>query len=89
MYVTGKVTRKGQVTLPIRARKALGLNEGDNVSFVLRDGAIVIEPALSWVERTKGIFKHDGPPLTPKQEDEAVVHAIVEDWKETEERMKP
>jgi AbrB family looped-hinge helix DNA binding protein len=35
---TAKITSKGQITLPLRIRKALGLREGDRVAFVERDG---------------------------------------------------
>ena len=32
------VTRKGQITVPVAIRKALGIESGDRVSFVLEDG---------------------------------------------------
>jgi antitoxin PrlF len=42
-----RVTQKGQVTIPIEIRQALGIETGTNVSFELdRDGArLVVEPA--------------------------------------------
>ena len=79
MYMTGKVTRKGQVTIPAQARKALGLSEGDKVSFVLRDGAVLVEKAKSWTERTKGAVKYDGPVLSAEELREATEIAIAED----------
>jgi AbrB family looped-hinge helix DNA binding protein len=35
---TAKITSKGQVTLPLAIRKALGLQEGDRVAFVEKNG---------------------------------------------------
>jgi hypothetical protein len=43
---------------------------------------------LDWVTRTKGIVKHKGPPLKPAEEDEAVAHAVVQDYEETLKRME-
>jgi len=79
VYVTGKVTRKGQVTIPAEARKALGLKEGDKVSFVLKDSALVVEKAKSWTELTKGIVKYKGPTLSAEELREATETAIAED----------
>jgi antitoxin PrlF len=44
---TMRVTQKGQVTIPIEIRQALGIETGTDVSFELdRDGArLVVEPA--------------------------------------------
>ena len=40
---TGKVSKKGQVVIPIQIRKALGLNKGSKVSFELHNGEITIK----------------------------------------------
>ena len=84
----GVVTRKGQITIPVAARRAMGLKEGDKVSIVFERDTLKVKRARSWVERTRGIVKHEGPPLTPEQEDEAFGQAIVDDYLETEKRMK-
>lgn len=52
-----KMTRKGQVTIPVAVRKALGLDVGDTVAFVMNDGDVTVEPAGSVTARTAGIFK--------------------------------
>ena len=36
--LASNVTRKGQVTVPIEIRRALGVTEGDHVTLVLEDG---------------------------------------------------
>lgn len=52
-----KMTRKGQVTIPAEVRKALGLDVGDRVAFVMENGHVRVEAAGSIVERTAGILK--------------------------------
>lgn len=37
-----KITSKGQITLPVRIRRALGLREGDKVAFVEVDGQFIL-----------------------------------------------
>ncbi len=37
-----KITSKGQITLPVRIRRALGLREGDKVAFVEMDGQFIL-----------------------------------------------
>lgn len=38
------VTKKGQVTIPIEVRKALGLNPRDKVVFVLEGDGVKLKP---------------------------------------------
>jgi AbrB family looped-hinge helix DNA binding protein len=40
-----KIGVKGQVTLPVKMRRALQLKAEDKVSFELKDGEIVVRPA--------------------------------------------
>lgn len=39
----GKITGKGQVTIPKAIREALGVKYGDRVDFVEREGVIVLK----------------------------------------------
>jgi AbrB family looped-hinge helix DNA binding protein len=53
----GVMTRKGQVTVPADIRRALGLKEGDKVTFTLVDAAhreVSLRPAQSIAERYYG-----------------------------------
>jgi AbrB family looped-hinge helix DNA binding protein len=72
------VTRKGQVTVPLKIRRALGLKEGDKVVFVLEAGAARLQPSASYVERTRGAVKTDQPPLTAAELREQAEAAIAE-----------
>ena len=38
------LTAKGQVTMPKAVREALGLRQGDQLSWELEDGAVRVEP---------------------------------------------
>jgi AbrB family looped-hinge helix DNA binding protein len=50
-----RLTDKGQVTIPIAVREELGLHPGDEVEFVVEDGAAKIVRAASSGQRGKRI----------------------------------
>lgn len=51
------VTGKGQVTIPIEVRQALGLDAGDRVEFVeVEPGRFELVPATRSVTALKGMF---------------------------------
>ena len=60
--LTSKVSQKGQVVIPIKIRKALGLKKGSKVSFELNNGEITIKKlptALDWANLVKQIPVED------------------------------
>jgi len=53
------LTSKGQVTIPVRVREALGLDAGDRVEFVEIDpGKFAIVAATRYVRELKGMFQN-------------------------------
>ena len=80
---TGVVTRKGQVTIPAEARRALGIKEGDQVSFVWEDSSLKLERVQSRTDCTRGIFKHVARGLTREQEKEAFEQAVADEVAES------
>ena len=59
---TGKVSKKGQVVIPIQIRKALGLKKGSKVLFELNNGEITIKKlptALDWAKLVEQIPVED------------------------------
>lgn len=40
--VKGKISSKGQITLPKRVREALGVGPGEEVTFEVREGEVVL-----------------------------------------------
>jgi AbrB family looped-hinge helix DNA binding protein len=75
------MTRKGQVTIPIEVRRALGLKRGDKVSFFQEGEIITVRPAQSVAEQTAGILSRyrKQPPLAAEAERAAVERLIAED----------
>lgn len=45
IFISGKMTSKGQVTIPSDLRNTLNLAEGDKLQFILKDdGELVVMP---------------------------------------------
>ncbi len=59
-----KVQHKGQVTIPTRLRKQVGISEGDFVEATVRRGKIVLTPKLV-IDRSK--FPTADDEYTPEQ----------------------
>ncbi len=52
------ITSKGQITLPVRVRTALGVDSGDRIEFVeLEKGQFAIIPATRSLQELNGLFK--------------------------------
>ena len=51
------VTRKGQITIPVEIRRALGIKQGDKVSLVLEGNEVRLSRTGSVVAATAGIFR--------------------------------
>lgn len=52
------VTSKGQITIPVQVRSALGLHAGDRVEFVeVEKGQFAIVAATRSVQELKGMFQ--------------------------------
>lgn len=75
-----KVTRKGQVTVPADVRRALGLHEGDRVSFFLKNGEVRLTKAESVTDRTAGSLRNPGVPFRGlKAERDAFERGVAEE----------
>jgi len=44
MQSNAKITSKGQITIPLKVRQALGVKEGDRLVFEQNDGEMVVRP---------------------------------------------
>ena len=76
---TTRVTRKGQVTIPISIREALDLKEGDSVVWVMEEEQILLKRSESVVARTAGILKGEEIALTAEELRAAAEEAIAEE----------
>ncbi|WP_447903432.1 AbrB/MazE/SpoVT family DNA-binding domain-containing protein [Pseudomonas serbica] len=55
---TATVNSKGQITIPVQVRAALGVREGDKIEFIdLKNGQFAIVAATCSVERLKGLIR--------------------------------
>lgn len=75
-----KVTRKGQVTIPVEFRKKFHIEEGDTVFFEERGDHVLIVRPEDTVDWTSGALRQyaKGRPLTPEEMREIAAQAIAE-----------
>ncbi len=75
MGTSAKVTSKGQITLPAKLRKELGLRSGDRSDFVeAAKGRYEIVARRKTLADLRGIIPYDGPLLS----DDDIVRAVHE-----------
>ena len=66
------VTIKGQVVIPSRIRRKLGIKQGTQVTFYERDGEIVIKPITDeYLQRMAGFTGTKGKLLKALKEEKA------------------
>ena len=75
------LTRKGQVTMPIDSRRALGLKQGDRVAVEQDGDTVRLRRTESVAERTAGMLApyRQGPVLTIEEERAAFEAAVAEE----------
>src|SRR5690349_12287374 len=80
---TGKVTSKGQTTVPKEVRDFLGLEEGTQMEWILDDDKVTVKPRKLRAIDLAGIL---GPPpsgvknTTIEEMNQAIGDAIVEQY---------
>jgi len=74
------ITSKGQVTIPIRVRSALGVDSGDRIEFVeLEKGQFAIIPATRSLQELNGMFEgRRKRAATIEEMDEAIAKGAAE-----------
>ena len=60
MEYVSNLTSKGQVTIPVAIRKALGLKPRDKVAFRMENGTVRIQPARASVRDSAGTLNVPG-----------------------------
>jgi antitoxin PrlF len=62
---TATLTSKGQITIPMKVRRKLGLDAGDRVEFVeLAPGEFALKAATEDVRSLKGIIRRPVSPVS-------------------------
>lgn len=78
----GKMTSKGQTTVPKEVRDFLGLEEGTQVEWVLDDGKATVKPRkLRAVDLAGFLGPSPVGPLTVEQMNEGIAEAVAERFK--------
>ena len=73
------VTSKGQVTIPLEVRTALGIEPGTKVEFFDTGcGTWEFVARTGSINDLRGMFAHDGPPITLEQMDEGIATSAAE-----------
>ncbi|MDB5539826.1 MAG: AbrB family transcriptional regulator [Devosia sp.] len=86
---TGKVTSKGQTTVPKEVRDFLGLEEGSQMEWIVDDGKVTVKPRKLRAIDLDGIL---GPPpsgdthVTVEEMNEAIGAAIVDRYERSLKR---
>ena len=80
-----KITIRGQITLPVRIRKRLGVRDGDKVIFVEENGRVIIENAsMIALRNAQDSFVGEAERLGLRNEDD-VVELVKEVRREVQE----
>ncbi len=71
--MTGTVTSKGQVTIPVEARRKLGIVPGTALEFVVTDaGTLVVIPRSRSVRDLKGMLPRPKRALSVEEMERAI-----------------
>jgi antitoxin PrlF len=63
--LTATMTSKGQITIPVKIREALGLKPGVRIDFYqTEDGKVTLRPKTGSIMDMKGCLDYDGPPIS-------------------------
>ena len=75
---TSTLTSKGQITVPLPVRKALGIESGDKLDFVEVEGGYLLVPLRKDVRVLKGRFAgRVRTPVSVEQMNEVIVEATI------------
>ncbi len=73
-----RVTSKGQVTIPVEIRRALGIKPRDRVAFTLEDGVATVAKVASELDAIAGSVQHTSGPVDFKKLREAAAEGRLE-----------
>lgn len=81
MYMTYivSITSQGQISIPVRFRRELGLNKYKKAIISEEDGRLVIEPVKDFLS-LGGSLKTNKKPLSNRELHEFVAKAVAEEY---------
>ena len=78
MRTRATITSGGRVTIPVKIRRRLGLEEGDAIDFVLEGDVIHLRPAKrSGDSFESGMGAHDSP--SSDDEEDALLRRLLDE----------
>jgi AbrB family looped-hinge helix DNA binding protein len=78
---TATMTSKGQITIPVKVRTALGLDAGDKIDFVeIEKGQYAIKPRTGSIRDLEGCIPRLDYVPTIEEMDEAILAAVTENY---------
>jgi antitoxin PrlF len=77
---TATITSKGQITIPVQVRAALGVDTGDRIEFIeVRKGEFNIVSATRSVKELKGMLRvKRGKPVSIEEMNRAIARRAAE-----------
>ena len=69
-----KLTSKGQITLPVTVRKALGVSAGDRVEFIEEDGKFIMRASSHEAKNLKGLIERPAKAVSIEEMNAAIRH---------------
>lgn len=70
------VTQKGQVTIPVEIRRALGIKANDRVTFIIDQDRVCIEPIAESIETIFGAIE----PIQRPEDFQRLRDTAIEDY---------
>ncbi len=91
MVYTVTITSQGQISIPAKIRRKLGLDKNKKAIVTEEKGKIIVEPVKDLLE-LKGVFSHraiKGKSIDEiiRLEDEVIEQAFVDNYKRKAKRM--
>jgi len=78
MTYTISITSQGQISIPAKVQRQLGLTRPGKAIVTVEEGKIVVEPLKDFLE-LKGSLKTNKPPLTSSELHEAFAKYLAEE----------
>lgn len=87
MVYTVSITSQGQISIPAKIRRELGIKKGSRAIVTAKKGEIVIKPVADFFS-LRGSLKTSKPPLTSEQIHEFVAQEVAKEYGRELQRIK-
>lgn len=76
-----KLTSKGQITIPVEVRKAMGIKPGGRVAFFEGENGEFVLRRMRSIMELEGVLAGLIPPMTVKEMDKAIGKTVTESYR--------